>query len=67
MTLPSLLWARFALNAGEEKVRVATVHWLLVLAHNNIIINHHVAEPYALLSQRCEVSQIILLLLLQVS
>lgn len=29
--------------------------------------NHLVAEPYALLSQRCEVSQIILLLLLQVS
>ena len=29
--------------------------------------NYLVAEPYALLSQRCEVSQIILLLLLQVS
>ena len=25
MTLPSLLWERFAVSAGEEKVRIATV------------------------------------------
>ena len=56
--------ARFVASAGEEKVSdVILGHDLLI----DVLLLPFTAEPYTLLSQRCEVSQIILLLLLQVS